>query len=221
LTLLARWHQAARKFVATSGESIWFRCSSAAPSPGIIERLDHAREWSAEKLRAVCECLARGDWPEFDALGKRIVELYRSAAPAVIRDLELGRQVAVPLQPCLRDVWHDHVLYTGDDVSGLIDAHACRSDNVANDLSRLLGSLVGDDRAGWESGIAAYERLRPLSLAERGLIELFDRSTVLFAGLTWLEWHCVAGRIFDRPEQVIERLRSIVGRLERVARAAG
>src|SRR5262249_19553340 len=135
---------------------------------------------------------------------------------SVAGELEVGRRVAVPLQPCLRDVWHDHVLFTGDDVTGLIDAHACRVDNVATDLARLLGSLAGDDRAAWDTGLAAYEKIRPLNLDERGLLELFDRSAVLLSGLTWLEWKCLEQRRFERPEIVLARLEAIVRRMEKL-----
>jgi Ser/Thr protein kinase RdoA (MazF antagonist) len=216
LALLARWHQAARTFVAKESEAVWFSCAASEPSPGIGERRARITAWDAARCTHVRDRLERRDWPAFDDLGLHVLELYRAAAPRVAGELEVGQRVAVPLQPCLRDVWHDNVLFTGDEITGLIDAHACRVDNVATDLARLLGSLAGDDRSIWDVGLAAYEKVRPLSVAERGLLELFDRSAVLLSGLTWLEWKCLDLRRFENPKIVLSRMEAIVGRMERL-----
>ena len=88
----------------------------------------------------------------------------------------------------VRDIHAEHVLFEGDNVSGIIDFGALRIDSVATDVARLLGSMVGDDEAGWQVGLAAYMSVRPLSDDERRLIKVFDESTVLMAGTNWLEW---------------------------------
>ena len=64
--------------------------------------------------------------------------------------LEDMSSVPVPLHPCLRDIWHDHVLYTEDHVTGIVDLSAARTENVAADLARLLGSLLGPGDGRWE-----------------------------------------------------------------------
>lgn len=218
LSLLARWHRAAATFEPEPDERQWFGCRPAAPSPGISSRLHRISKWDDARCDRVRESLRPCAWPAFDEPGARLLALFRQASGSVAAELQLGSQVMIPVQPCLLDIWHDHVLFTGDEVTGLIDAHSCRADCVATDLARLLGSLVGDDRAGWDAGLAAYEQIRPLSLAERGLLELFDRSAVLLNGLTWLEWRCLEGRRFEQPEIVVERLQTIVVRLERLVR---
>src|SRR5262249_55243269 len=48
----------------------------------------------------------------------------------------------VPLQYCVGDVWHDNLLFTGDQLTGLVDYAAVKVDHVAADLGRMLGSLV-------------------------------------------------------------------------------
>jgi Ser/Thr protein kinase RdoA (MazF antagonist) len=80
----------------------------------------------------------------------------------------------------------------------------------------LLGSLVGDDRAGWYAGLAAYQAVRPLTLAELALVELFDESAALLGGMTWLDWH-LQGRTFSDRAKVLARLHAILGRLENLA----
>src|SRR5262249_8410933 len=145
-------------------------------------------------------------WKEFAGLGLAVLDHYLRVAPRVTAKLSLALDASVPLQPCLRDIWHDHVLLTGDEVTGLIDPHAARSDSVATDLARLLGSLVGDDRGAWNAALAAYQQVRPLSLAELALVELFDQSAVLLSGMTWLDWHCLEGRVFPEPEKVLRRM---------------
>jgi Ser/Thr protein kinase RdoA (MazF antagonist) len=90
---------------------------------------------------------------------------------------------------------------------------------VGTDLARLLGSLIGSDRIAWDEGIAAYQQFRPLSFAERGLLEVFDRSGILLSGVTWLEWVCREQRQFPQRERVEERLELIVQRLEQLAQS--
>ena len=67
------------------------------------------------------------------------------------------------------DLWHDHILFTGNAVTGLIDFGSVKEDHVAVDLARLLGSMIGDDAAIWEVGLSAYQRIQPLSAEEAAL----------------------------------------------------
>ncbi len=105
------------------------------------------------------------------------------------------------------------MLFEGNRVSGIIDFGAMRIDTVAGDVSRLLGSLAGDDLVAWQRGLKAYQTIRRLSDAEFALVPVFDESTMLLAGFNWLEW-LVGGRRFENPGEVLRRLRMIVNRLE-------
>jgi Ser/Thr protein kinase RdoA (MazF antagonist) len=217
MTCLAHWHVAAARFVARESGRAWFFTAAALPSPGLAIRLDQMSNWHADACDQVRAQLRAFTWVEFATQGLEILDLYQKLAPRIAARLKLGMHSAVPLQPCLRDVWHDHVLFTGDEVTGLIDPHAARSDCVATDLARLLGSLVGDDHHAWDAGLAAYQLVRPLSFEELALVELFDQSTVLLAGMTWLEWCCLQGRSFADRERVVSRLKSIVSRMKHLA----
>ena len=214
LESLARWHIAAARFEPRPQEASWFFHHCSACSPGLSERLRELERWDAKRREIVGKRLKSSTWKEFGELGLRILDAFARQAPALARELSLGTPTRVPLQPCLRDVWHDHLLYTGETITGLIDPHAARSDSPAIDLARLLGSLVADDRQRWEAGLAAYQRIRPLSLDELALVGLFDRSSVLLSGMTWLDWYCLEGREFADQNRVLARLRAIVGRLQ-------
>jgi Ser/Thr protein kinase RdoA (MazF antagonist) len=121
------------------------------------------------------------------------------------------------LQPCLRDVWHDHVLFCGDEVTGLIDASACRAENVVIDLVRLVGSLAGDESAAWDVALDEYQQARSLSVEEVSLLHVLDRSSVLLTGIRWVERIACEPRLAD-DERVALRMRSILQRLEHLAR---
>ena len=105
--------------------------------------------------------------------------------------------VPLPLQPCIRDVWHDHVLFEGDTVTGLIDFGAVRIDTPATDVARLLGSLVGDDATGWREGLAAYCAVRPLTDHEPLAVFALDTAGTILAGCNWIRWIYKEGRQFD------------------------
>lgn len=217
LQLVARWHFAAAGFVASAEESPWFFVTQG-PSPAIRERCQEITGYTPTmraRLRGELQLL-----PEVAPLrtvGLRLIDLFEQTAPDVMRELEVVRDIGVPLQPCLRDLWHDHILFDGDQVTGLIDPHACRSDSVGTDLSRLLRSLVGSDRPAWDKALQCYEQLRPLTLSERGLIEVLDRSSILLSGMTWLNWICLEKRQFPEPERAFQRMQAWLSALEQMS----
>ena len=209
LTALADFHRAAESFPLTP--------TAPATSPGIAERLARLQSLRsgrlAEIVAAAASCPVVSQWRELASLGPRVAALFEPAAPSVERELATAANLAVALQPCLRDVWHDHVLFEGDRVTGLIDYGAMRIESVAADVARLLGSMAGDDAAAWQIGLAAYEAVRPLSPYERRLLGVFDRSTTLLAACNWLDWVLVEGRKFADPAAVTSRVRGIVARM--------
>jgi Ser/Thr protein kinase RdoA (MazF antagonist) len=214
LATVARWHRASACFAANDAERAWFFATGSGCSPGLAERAGQIRRWSDPECELVRQRLDASSWREFAGLGREILDHFRRAAPSVVDQLKVGLERRIPLQPCLRDIWHDHILFTGEKVTGLIDPHAARSDSVATDLARLLGSLAGDDRRAWNVGLDAYQEIRPLSAAELALVEIFDQSAVLLSGLSWLDWHCLQGRVFEDRDKVIGRMCGLVARLK-------
>jgi homoserine kinase type II len=145
------------------------------------------------------------------------LSFFVAMAESVQAELAEACKLEVAIQPCIRDVWHDHVLFEGQEVSGLVDFGAMRPESVAGDVARLLGSLVGDRPDGWSSGIAAYELIRRLDASELRLVRTFDRSTMLMSGLEWLQWIYIDGRLFENRPAVLARIDDILARLASVA----
>ena len=222
MATLARFHLSARGFVADRGAETWFGSSESSRSPAVGERLtqlaDYQRQWDQLVGRARKTVSGRADWTGL--LGD-VDRLFARGATAVAGQLQTVQPTGYRCQPCLRDIWHDHMLWTGDRVTGLIDPGSCRSDNVAIDLSRLLGSLVGDDTAAWDRGLAAYDRRAGLDLAETGLVTVLDQSTVLLSGAVWME-RLAGGRVgAQSAAAVYRRLTEVVSRMRRLAERLG
>ena len=117
------------------------------------------------------------------------------------------------LRPCLCDVWHDHVLFDGDRVTGIIDYGAMRLDHPAADLARLFGSLAGTDTDLLAAGVAAYRRVMPLPEAEVGLIPALDFTGTVLAAANWLRWLYHDNRQYDDLSAVRHRLEALLARL--------
>lgn len=216
MKVLADWHRATATFVPPDDCRRWFASHSAAPSPAVGERLQLCRQSKVVLLRAkqAINMFQPESWRDLscDLIGR-----IESLGPKIATELQQFQDQSFPLQPCLRDVWHDHVLFTGDDVTGLIDPSACRTENVATDLARLVGSLVEDDASAWNAALDAYRQIRSLSLAEERLIGVLDRSGVVLSTLTWLKWLFVERRSFPDMAAVEARLQALHRRLTRLA----
>lgn len=207
---LAIIHESLAAFELIGGES---------PSPGLHSRLKQAQalqDGQLEELRRAVEQGDRGPKRLRQPIAE-VLSLVPAVLPIVRRELEIAAETPVPLQFCLRDIWHDHVLFSGDKVSGIIDFGSMGVETVAADLARLLGSMADDNAALWQAGLDAYSRRRPLSPAEAGLIPVFDRSAVVLSGVNWARWLFGKGRIFADLDAVSRRLDEILQRLHLLA----
>ncbi len=211
---LARWHQLAERHVPASGAAEWFSSRRDAVSPAVGERLQilaHIDDSSLSRIATSIQAIVN---PQIQELTGRIAACLRRGRNQIAQELRSVCDIKVRLHPCLRDIWHDHLLFTGDELTGLIDPSASRTENVACDLSRLIGSLFGDDRRGWDQSLNEYQRHRALTFGELRLIKALDRSGVLLSGWTWLEWICLKQRTFSDIETVVARLQTIQSRME-------
>lgn len=185
--------------------------------PALVRRLERVRSWQG---------LLAGGWlPRF---GPESLDPVTAAArltwPLVVREMARVEQLvapwqgrAFPLQPCLCDIWHDHVLFTGDRVTGVVDYGSIKVDHPAVDLARLLGSLCRDDEAAWEKGLDAYRQVRPLSARDDELARVLDRTGTVVAAANWLTWLYHEHRVYPDRAAVAVRLTGLVRRLQRFA----
>ncbi len=210
---LAAWHLAASS-VATSGpvatpgslltsERIQPYC---APSPGLQMRHRRCVELKNGKLAQIARAVQHDDRAWIARFAEPIVDRFTSAVEPLLGQLQTLSRSPWRQQWCLRDIWHDHVLFDGNRVTGLVDYDAIRIESATGDVARLLVSLARGDTTRFARGLQAYETLRTLIPEERELLSVWVASNAAMAGLQWLEWLCVDGRVFEDPVAVQNRL---------------
>jgi Ser/Thr protein kinase RdoA (MazF antagonist) len=195
---------------------VWSHAESrSGPCPAVERRLASIHNWN--ELRASgwrpTWGLA-GDVDPIRECAQRLWESLPAHLPAATAELLRWQDRAVPLQPCLCDVWHDHILYEGDTVTGVIDYGQVKLDCVAVDLARLLGSMVPSAPERMHGALWMYAQMRPLPAAAEDLVPLLDRSGVLVGAINWLRWLYLDGRRYPGPEAVVRRMDELARRLE-------
>jgi Ser/Thr protein kinase RdoA (MazF antagonist) len=225
--LLARVHLAAGRLPGrTRGRS-----------PGLARRIAAARDLRADPWGGRLERRPprRRDDSFTHAVAARVAAAAEAFAAAGLGGLVATVAELEPreldLQPVLRDVWCDHVLFAAAEpaggrgpaapvVTGLIDLHAAGIDTPATDLARLFGSWQPapgrreqslEER--WPGAFAAYERVRPLTDAERGLVGLLHAAGVV-AGLDrWFRWTLDEDRGFPDEHRALDRIDTLIAEL--------
>lgn len=216
MAALAQWHRAAERFVPDASAASWFAGLVASSSPAVGQRLALLSAADSGQTDHMERRVTQSKDSAVRELSRKVLALFRRGHDRIVAELQLVREVVVRLQPCLRDVWHDHVLFSDNAVTGLIDPAACQTESVASDLSRLIGSFVKDDRAAWDFALAEYQRHRPLTANELALVTVLDRSGTLLSGWTWLEWLYFERRPFADVAAVEKRLKTIIERMEKL-----
>jgi len=184
-------------------------CTPSLIPPSVTDRLHQWEELRGGLLAKIEQALARPLDNPIDQLAPRLLNVAKAAYFASRADQSLGEVPKLPLQPTIRDVHHDHVLFTGDEVTGLIDFGAMRIDTPLADIARLLRSLAGDDRDARAFALAVYAELRPLSAADERLIAWLDETGTILSVFNWLNWLYVERRDMGEPEPILRRLNEL------------
>lgn len=188
-------------------------------SPALVRRADRLESLKSAEWAELNYHLAKTPPTVERATAFEALELVQRSLGRLWHESLRWCDEPLPLQWVIRDVWHDHVLFTEDKVTGVIDFGAAAVDSPAGDVARLLGSLVGDDEEGWRLGVEAYQRERPLSPVELEAIRHFDASGTLLSAFNWVHWlfrdPSALGKEVDRGaaqrrlERLVNRLRCL------------
>ncbi len=206
MQILAEFHRAASDIHVSSDIS-----------RGVLERLEFTKKLLDGELQRWQERISHASGNVHYDRCNEILRRATPLLPALRSVLQPAAKTTFSLQPCLRDIWHDHVLLQREEVAGLIDFGAMRIECVAGDVARLLGSLVSDEQDGWEEGLASYEQVRPLSIEERRVLRPLDQANVVLSGMNWIRWLIVEQRTFENSQAVEQRLDAILRRLRRAS----
>jgi homoserine kinase type II len=181
-------------------------------APALFVRSGTLRKFDERRARlaaAVCNGLGN----ELDTRAARQLSLLPLPAARLAPQLAAVADQPLQLQPVIRDIWHDHVLFTGDAVSGIVDFGALDIDTPLTDIARLVGSLVADDCEARTFACDAYSELRPLTDQDRRLIDLLDASGQVIAAINWLTWLYVDRRDMGPLPPILQRLDATANRL--------
>jgi Ser/Thr protein kinase RdoA (MazF antagonist) len=185
-------------------------------SPTVVERCSRLQHWLQRLPELGLPEQGRQALAASPELGRLSGDTLRQLAlrgPSLLVDLERLRTEPVLLHFVLRDIWSDHVLFTGAEVTGIIDFGAGRLDEPATDVARLLGTMEPFDNRRWQLGWESYHEVQPHVELRRVL--LLDRVGTLLSALQWLQWLVLEGRSFQVPrEGLVGRWQRIVARLE-------
>lgn len=225
LAMLARLHAAAARLPRHPPQP--------AVSPGHLRRIEQAcrlldRPWASRVDEAKAAAIAAGDAPLAAAVVEQLIRAAdryaRCGGAEAVAAIVHVPATPLPLQAVIRDLRSEHVLFDpatgGERPSGLIDLHAAGIDTVVTDIARLLGTWqppTGRAAAGrdvWADAIGEYERGRPLSDRERGLIPYYQASGTILALDTWFRWILDEGRAFPDPLAVGLRVEELLESFE-------
>jgi homoserine kinase type II len=170
---------------------------SFAPCPAVRRRLAVFAEFANQgvEVDANAGSLLRR---AVALLPVRVADACALLRPWVDRPAALG--------PCLCDVWHDHVLFEGDRVTGVIDYGALKLDHPAIDLARLLGDFVDGDPERVRFGLAAYQAAGAPVQVDAELVLRLDWAGVVGAVLHWVRRVSAGEVLNDAATRRFERL---------------
>lgn len=208
-----RLQQVARKLAQL--HDTWSAQSTRGASLAAVSRFQTLSGWleQLDSRKAQLSYLVEGQSTEVAELALRTLSQLSLLGPSLLPRLRLAVDAPVTLHFVIRDIWSDHILFEGGEVTGIVDFGAARVDEPATDLARLLASLEPSHASAWEAALVAYEEIaQPV---DRNRLAVLDQASALLSAAQWLDWIVLQPRQFDTPStQRVARWAGFLRRLE-------
>ncbi len=176
----------------------WFELSSqcCTGSPAINQRIDMLERWLGDRqlVSQLGGCVR--DASE-GSLSFETVKRLQVQGPSLLQALQRIATEAVTLQPVLRDIWSDHLLFADQRVVGIIDYGAMNVDERATDLARVLGSLEPFNEELRRQALRRYNESYGVDAVDWERMDLLDRSGALLTAVQWMQWLVLQRKAFD------------------------
>lgn len=149
------------------------KTSELQPAPGILRR-----------LRVLQQDLLPID---SDVLSQRATAIVQEYRPLLLKQLAPWSERCLLVQPCHCDPRHDHWLFDGDKLCGLIDFGSAKWDSPAIDVARCLGETAYHDTDLYRYGEECYYHSRGRRDFPESLTRLLAVATTVGAVYAWWE----------------------------------
>jgi len=184
------------------------------PCPAVKRILRAMRGWR-DLLQSGWKPDFRFPRPEpIPALARRAWQAISAGTYSIEFTLVNWEDRQMPLQMCLCDIWHDHILYEKDQLTGVIDYGAVKPDCVAIDLARLLGSMIPEQRERMRQAFAVYSAIHPTPEVVFELAAILDQAGAIVGLTNWLRWLYHEQRSYLEGAAVGRRLEALTKRVE-------
>lgn len=185
-----------------------------APCPAVRRILAALRDWR-DLLQSGWKPNLRLPLPQpIPALARRAWEAIAVSTYSIEFTLAEWEQRPMPVQVCLCDIWHDHVLYEDNEVTGIIDYGAVKPDCVAVDLARLLGSMIPDQSERMHAALGIYSAIHAVPSDVLKLASVLDRAGSVIGLTNWLRWLYLDEREYVESAGVAKRMTALLNRAE-------
>jgi hypothetical protein len=195
--------------------ALWRTDRPPEPCRGVRNRLRLLREWIVSPGRSAMRSLT----PELNSLVRHAIAIVARSAPHAVEILSRWEDVPLTVQPCIRDLRGEHVLFTGKQVTGIVDFGAMAEDNPAVDLARLLGDYSLTNTRGFASGLAAYRAAGMELDTPDDLIFELAHAGALGSAIIWLRRLCNSGSLRPLTNAGWARFAHVIRQIERFAPA--
>jgi Phosphotransferase enzyme family len=196
LLALRELHRAGREVVSQTPSRQWFY-AGCEPSPALLRRRTLFDELSSARLSVFQQRAKQDSDQRIGRAALRVCDSLLRWRTWLRPELDVQASIPVSVQPVLRDLWHVHVLFMEQRVSGFVDLTAAGTDHVAMDLARLLRSWFGSDAARIDTALSLSRTLQLLQPGEIQLYRVLDAANVLLSPMTWVR------RRYETPEPAV------------------